>query len=86
MQPAADFCLEINHPLGPQLQAEIADWQEQLAWQQDPAAVRDALQQAAATARASGDRETLAQALAGLLRVGQRLEAWRAAWPMLPRN
>ncbi|MCX6033317.1 MAG: C25 family cysteine peptidase [Chloroflexi bacterium] len=76
MQPAADFGMAINHPMGPQLQAEIAGWQAQLVWQQDPAAVRDALQQAATDARASGDREALAQALAGLLQVGQRLEAW----------
>ncbi|MEZ4676022.1 MAG: hypothetical protein R2932_17490 [Caldilineaceae bacterium] len=30
MQPAADFGKAINHPLGPQLQAEIDDWQTKL--------------------------------------------------------
>jgi predicted Zn-dependent protease len=34
MQPAADFGMEINHPLGPQLQAEIDSWKAQLAWQE----------------------------------------------------
>lgn len=31
MQPAADFCVEIKHPLGPQLQAAIDEWKAQLA-------------------------------------------------------
>ncbi|MFZ1756380.1 MAG: tetratricopeptide repeat protein, partial [Caldilineaceae bacterium] len=30
MQPAADFCFEIGHPLGEQLQAEIDGWRAQM--------------------------------------------------------
>ena len=31
MQPAADFCDAIGHPLGAQLQAEIARWRRNFA-------------------------------------------------------
>lgn len=79
MQPAADFGLEINHPLGPQLQAEIDSWKAQIAWreaQQNPEQFRALLQGAVAVARAANDSSQLTQVLAALRQVCQQLADW----------
>ncbi len=64
MQPAADFCTEINHSLGPQLQVEIDRWKAQLVWQEalgDPERLRPLLEQSIVEARSNGDNAQLAQ-------------------------
>jgi tetratricopeptide (TPR) repeat protein len=63
MQPAADFGIEVDHPLGPQLQAEIEHWKAQLEQQQALARLLEQWQSviAAVAAAAQGDAEATRQ-------------------------
>jgi tetratricopeptide (TPR) repeat protein len=79
LQPAADFGLEIGHPLGRQLQAQIEAWRAQLEGgpaDLSPTERRAALEQAIPQLREAGDRENLGQALMALAQTCAQIDDW----------